>query len=275
MAGALAPNFGALLAFRFLSGVFGCPPLTCAGGTIADLWDPLEKTVYFPLYAMISFVGPALGPLIASYVGQTDVLSWNWVGWLVMIMSAVVLLLIVGFQPETYAPLLLHWRAQHLRAITGDDRYTCAMESSNLCLANRIGGALRSQFLLTVHEPIVMLISLYMTVVYIVLFSFLGGYTYIFTEMHGISQGLTNIIWAAMILGILSVSVFVYPTFRKTKQLLVSAPKDTGVESGIEPEERLWYALLGAPLIPISLFWMAWTDFVSTSRLLGGIWSCS
>lgn len=29
------------------------------------------------------------------------------------------------------------------------------------------------------------------------------------------------------------------------------------------PEHRLWYAMIGAPAIPISLFWMAWTDHVS------------
>lgn len=34
MASALSPNFGAQLAFRFLAGLFGSTPLTCAGGSI-------------------------------------------------------------------------------------------------------------------------------------------------------------------------------------------------------------------------------------------------
>lgn len=34
MASALAPNFGAQLAFRFLAGLFGSTPLTCAGGSV-------------------------------------------------------------------------------------------------------------------------------------------------------------------------------------------------------------------------------------------------
>lgn len=55
---ALAPNFGAHITFRFLAGLFGSTPLTVAGGTIADLWNPLEKTYGFPLYAFVGFSGP-------------------------------------------------------------------------------------------------------------------------------------------------------------------------------------------------------------------------
>lgn len=36
---ALSPNIGALLAFRFLVGVFGASPMTTSGGIIFDLWD--------------------------------------------------------------------------------------------------------------------------------------------------------------------------------------------------------------------------------------------
>ncbi|KID72156.1 uncharacterized protein G6M90_00g027980 [Metarhizium brunneum] len=269
MASALAPNFGAQLAFRFLSGVFGCPPLTCAGGTIADLWNPLEKTTYFPMYAIISFCGPAMGPLIASYIGQTDVLSWRWAGWIVTIMSGAVLVLIVFFQPETYSPLLLSWRAKHLRAATGDGRFRCEMDVDHISLVRRIGRAMKNQFLITIHEPIVLLISLYMTVVYIVLFTFLDGYAYIYTDVHGLSQGLTNIIWVAMVIGIVSAAFLVPPAYIWTRRLLRDNTEGRSSDGfHIQPEQRLWYAMLGAPLIPISLFWMAWTDFARIS-----VWS--
>lgn len=39
MASGLAPNIGAQLAFRLLAGFFGSTPLTCAGGSISDLWN--------------------------------------------------------------------------------------------------------------------------------------------------------------------------------------------------------------------------------------------
>ncbi|GAB1207148.1 hypothetical protein APSETT445_005858 [Aspergillus pseudonomiae] len=197
MASGLAPNIGAQLAFRFLAGVFGCPPLTCAGGTIADLWNPLEKTLTFPLYAITSFGGPIFGPVIASYMGQ-GTLSWRWTNWIMLIMSGLVMGLILLFQPETYGPLLLKWKAAHLRQVTGDNRYRSQMDVQKIALLDRILGACKRQFALTVHEPIILLISLYMTVIYIVLFTFFDGYPFIFQDVYGLSQGLTNIVWVAI-----------------------------------------------------------------------------
>ncbi|KAJ5769321.1 hypothetical protein N7520_003880 [Penicillium odoratum] len=279
MASALAPNIGAQLAFRFLAGIFGCPPLTCAGGTIADLWNPLEKTIYFPMYAILSFGGPVLGPVLANYVGQIDVLSWRWSSWIILIGSGLVMVLIILFQPETYAPLLLHWKSKQLRKITGDQRFRSEMDLEKVALFTRIGGAMKRQFLITIHEPIILLISLYMTVLYIVLFTFFDGYTYIFTDTYGISEGLTNIIWAAMYVGILLSTILVPIIYFQTEKHFTAAAQaihesDPSIEphalDGVhtEPEIRLWFAMFGAPFIPISLFWMGWTDYSSVS-----IWS--
>ncbi|KAJ5692547.1 hypothetical protein N7462_001970 [Penicillium macrosclerotiorum] len=279
MGSALAPNIGAQLAFRFLAGIFGCPALTCAGGTIADLWNPLEKTIYFPMYAVLSFGGPVLGPVLASYMGQTGVLSWRWTAWLILILSGAVLILIVLFQPETYAPLLLRWKGKHLRRETGDSRFRSEMDMEKIALFTRIGGAMKRQFLITIHEPIILLISLYMTVLYIVLFTFFDGYTYIFTDTHGLSQGLTNIVWVAMYVGIILAAALVFPIYAWTKKDFTRAAQDAnGTDLATnphaldnvhtQPEIRLWFAMFGAPAIPISLFWMGWTDFASVS-----IWS--
>ena len=275
MGSALAPNIGAQLAFRFLAGIFGCPPLTCAGGTIADLWNPLEKTITFPMYAIMSFGGPVLAPVIASFIGQTGVLEWQWTAWIILITSGAIFVLVLLFQPETYSPLLLKWKGNHLRQKTGDPRYRSSMDMDKVSLFNRIGGAMKRQFLITFHEPIILLISLYMTVLYIVLFTFFDGYTNIFTDVHGLSQGLTNIVWVAMYVGIALAGLLVLPIYRYTKRdFTAAAQQKNGADPALDPraldnvhtqpEIRLWFAMCGAPLIPISLFWMGWTDFVSS-----------
>jgi hypothetical protein len=273
MGSALAPNIGAQLAFRFLAGIFGCPPLTCAGGTIADLWNPLEKTITFPMYAILSFGGPILAPVIASFIGQTGVLGWQWTAWIILIASGAIFVLVLLFQPETYSPLLLKWKGKQLRQQTGDSRFRSAMEMEKVSLSSRIGGAMKRQFLITFHEPIILLISLYMTVLYIVLFTFFDGYTYIFTDVHGLSQGLTNIVWVAMYVGILLAGLLVLPVYRWTKKDFTAAAQEiNGTDPASDPraldnvhtkpEIRLWFAMFGAPMIPISLFWMGWTDYV-------------
>lgn len=62
MAAALSPNIGAQLAFRFIGGCFAATPLVCAGGTISDLWTPMERVYAFPIFAVAAFAGPLFGP---------------------------------------------------------------------------------------------------------------------------------------------------------------------------------------------------------------------
>lgn len=54
---AIAPNFGAQLAFRFLSGVFSSPTLSMYGGSLADLWTPEERGVVWPVFALSPVLG--------------------------------------------------------------------------------------------------------------------------------------------------------------------------------------------------------------------------
>ncbi|KAB8201502.1 major facilitator superfamily domain-containing protein [Aspergillus parasiticus] len=262
MASGLAPNIGSQLAFRFLAGVFGCPPLTCAGGTVADLWDPLEKTLIFPLYAILSFGGAVL----------------------ILIMAGLVLGLVVLCQPETYSPLL-KWKAHHLRQLTGDPRYQSKLDLDRTSLLSRIVTACGRQSTLAMYEPIILLLALYMTILYIVLFTFFDGYTHIFSDVHDLSQGLTNIIWVAMYVGIMLAGLIVPGIYSSMKNALkeeIPSRDDNGNDNGassnrqspptkspsLNPENRLWYAMIGAPAIPISLFWMGWTDYKNIS-----VWS--
>lgn len=260
MASALAPNIGAQLSFRFLAGLFGAAPLTCSGGSISDMWDPLERSYGFPLYAIPAFSGPVLGPVIGSYIGRGSVGSWRWTEWITLIMSGVVLCVVVLLQQETYPPLLLKWKAEHLRRITGDDRFQAELEITKTTLWTRLKISMERPFLL-MFEPIVMLMALYLTVIYIVLFTFLSGYTYIFTITYDISQGLTNVIFVAMLVGIVMATPLVPFTYIKTKRNMDAQKSENG--SHVNPEVRLWFAMLGAPAIPISLFWMGWTAYVS------------
>lgn len=265
MASALAPNIGAQLVFRFLAGVFGSTPLTCAGGTISDLWNPLEKTYGFPTFAIGGFSGAVVGPVIGSYIGVGSIGSWRWAEWITLIIAGLILTTIVLFQMETYPPLLLKWKAQHLRRVTGDDRFKAELEITELTLWTRLKISMARPFLL-IQEPIVLLMTLYLTVLYIVIFTFLNGYTYIFDETYGIGQGLTNVIFTAMFVGMVLAMFSVPFIYHKTKQGLEKNRTETGTH--IDPEVRLWFAMLGAPAIPISLFWMGWTAYVSNLQLI-------
>jgi hypothetical protein len=201
-----------------------------------------------------------LGGFIAQYAP-----SWRWVEWTTLIMSGLVLILIVIFQPETYAPVLLSWKARHLRKVTGDQRFAAEMEIRGEPFLHRLGTALYRPFLLAL-EPIVFLITLYLTVIYIVLFTFLDGYDYIFGEIHGTGEGITGLLFLNIAIGLFGASLWVPLIYKWAKKEMIAVEERGG--SRLPPEFRLWYAMFGAPAIPISLFWMGWTSYPHIS-----IWS--
>ncbi|KAG8533960.1 uncharacterized protein KY384_001702 [Bacidia gigantensis] len=258
-----AGNFGAQLATRFLAGCFASTPLTCAGGSISDLWSPLERVWAFPVFANAAFMGPIFGPVIGGFVGESKLISWRWTEWITLIISGLVLVLVVLFQPETYAPVLLAWKAKKLRQLTSDDRYRAEIEIRDIAFIKRLGHALYRPFLLTFSEPIVVIVALYLTVIYIILFTFLDGYAFIFTETYGFSEGITGLSFIGIGIGLCFASCLVPLINHWTKKEWAKV-KDQG-GNRLAPEIRLWYMMFGSPAIPISLFWMGWTAYPSIS----------
>lgn len=263
MASALAPNIGAQLVFRFLAGFFGSTPLTCAGGSISDLWSPLERVYAFPVFANAAFMGPIFGPVVGGFIGESSLVSWRWTEWVTLIISGLVLASVVSLQPETYAPVLLKWKAAHLRELTGDSRYKAEVEIRGDPFLLRLKRALYRPFVLTFQEPVIMLLALYLTVIYIILFTFLNGYAFIFTETYGFSEGITGLSFLGIGIGLCLASVLVPFIYVWAKRDLAKIKAEGGTR--LPPEFRLWFAMLGAPAIPISLFWMGWTAYPSIS----------
>ena len=261
MASALAPNIGAQLVFRFLAGFFGATPLTNAGGSISDLWSAEERSIAFPVFANAGFTGPIMGPVVGGFIGQSSIISWRWTEWITLIWSGLILVALILFLPETYAPILLKWKAAHLREITGDTRYVSELEVRQTTLADRLKNNIYRPFLLFVFEPIVVLLTLYLTVIYIVLFTFLTGYGFIFTQVFKMSQGDTFLSFLGLGIGFAGASALVPWIYKRYKRQLEDIKRNGG--SRLPPEQRLVFAMVGSPAIPIGLLWMAWTSYAS------------
>jgi len=181
-----------------------------------------------------------------------------------------VLILVVLFQPETYPPVLLKWKAKHLRELTGDQRYCAEIEIRQQTFLHRLKRALYRPFLLTAREPIIICIALYLTVIYIVLFTFLDGYDFVFGVtggIHNLGPGLVGTCFLGIIVGLFGASALVPLIYKWAKRDLKKIQEQGG--DRLPPEFRLWYSMLsGSAAIPVSLFWMGWTDDSNIS-----IWS--
>ena len=70
MAKALAPNYGAAITFRFLYALFAAAPMTVAGGTIGDVWQPHQIPFGLPFATFYAYSGPIIGPVVGAYTPE-------------------------------------------------------------------------------------------------------------------------------------------------------------------------------------------------------------
>lgn len=271
---ALAPNFGAQCVFRFLAGVSGSILLAIHAASTADIFGPVHRTLAWPVIALASFWGTAFSPVVGAWIAQTGV-DWRWTEWIAVLMSGSTLVLTLFFLPETFSPILLSWRAKHLRAATGVDRFQSEMDLQKT-FTHRLKVALLRALHMITREPIVGLLGGWLVLEYIVVFGLLQGMTYIFGDTYGFERGFIGTCFCALALGVTLWSVMVPYYYRLYKRKvarlhehvtgqsdpdLIRAANIPGSDLP-EPEYRLWQALLAAPAFPICLFWLGWTNYV-------------
>lgn len=158
-------NIQTLLILRFFAGAFGSSPLTNSGGVIADMFPGSQRGLAMSVFAAAPFLGPTLGPIIGGFLGETE--GWRWVEGLMAIFTGALWLIGAATIPETYAPVILRRRAQQLCKITGKVyRSRMEVESGKKTAAQEYKTALSRPWILLFKEPIVLLLSIYMAIIY-------------------------------------------------------------------------------------------------------------
>ena len=117
------------------------------------------------IFAAAPFLGPTIGPIVGGFVGQT--VGWRWVEGVMAIFTGTLWIAGALYIPETYSPVLLQKRAKALSKATGK-RYISILENQRgkVSPAHAFKTALARPWALLFHEPIVLLISIYMAVLY-------------------------------------------------------------------------------------------------------------
>lgn len=249
-----AKNIQSLIILRFLAGSFGSAPMAVPGGVIADIFPAITRGLAGGIWAIAPFLGPTIGPIVGGFLGESA--GWRWVHGLLAIFSGVVWLALIVLLPETYAPLLMRKRAAKLHRITGKE-YRSSLETTQttISMQKHLLAALSRPWVMLFTEPIVTLLSLYMAIVYGVLYLFFAAFPIVFQQHRGWSEGKTGLAFLGIMVGILlSVVSNIMFFLRYVRKAIKAAP---GL---LPPEARLPESFLGAILLPIGLFWFAWTN---------------
>ncbi len=182
--------------------------------------------------------------------------------WITLIISAFAFLVAFLFLPETYLPVLLDWKAKHLRQATGDKRYV-SKHGEQAAFFKKIRESLPLSVKFSTTEPVILTLGGFLVLLYILLFSFLSGFDYVFKHTYNLSSLQEGACFASIAAGATTFTMC-------APGLYIWARERTKHVHGaqIPPELRLWPAMMTAPFLPISLFWLGWTSYARIS-----IWS--
>lgn len=245
-----------LLVMRFFAGSFGSSPFTNAGGVIADIFPANERGPAMGIFALMPSGGPTLGPFIAGFLAEAA--GWRWVMGLMAILSGVLWVLGSIFVPETYAPVLLRKRATELSKRTGKIYKTSVdIEKGEISATKILSIALIRPWILLFREPIVLILSIYMAIVYGTLYLLFGAFPVVFQLERGWSPGIGGLAFLGVLFGMIAAIAFGGVL---NKWYMNAAAKHGGVAP---PEARLPGCMIGGVAVVIGMFWFAWTTYPS------------
>ncbi|KKY28062.1 putative polyamine transporter 3 [Phaeomoniella chlamydospora] len=248
-----ANSIGTLLVFRFFAGAFGSSPFTNAGGVIADIFPASERGMAMGIFSLAPCMGPTLGPFIAGFLGENE--GWRWVMGLMAIFSGILWIAGAIFVPETYAPVLLRRRAAALSKRTGKVYKTkVEIETGPIHPLAILKTNLVRPWILLFMEPIVLLLSIYIAIIYGTLYMFFAAYPIVFQQHRGWTEGIGGLPFLGVAIGMF-VAIIVSGITAKIYDRHAA-------EAGgfAQPESRLIGAMIGAIPIPAGIFWFAWTN---------------
>ena len=248
-----SPNITTLLVLRFFAGTFGSSPLVNSGGTIADLFPPAQRGLAMTLYCVAPFLGPILGPVVGGFVSEN--VGWRGVQWLCCIFVGVIGVLGAIFIPETYAPAILQNKAKKLALGSGKTYISVLEKNQGRKSASEVfRRALIRPWVLLFMEPIVLVASLYMAIIYGTVYMFMGAMPIVYNRDRGWSEGVGGLAFMGIAVGIIiGLGYAIYDN--NTRYAKISAAKTA------TPESRLPPAIIGAVALPVGMFAFAWTNY--------------
>ncbi|KAK3082325.1 Citrinin biosynthesis cluster MFS transporter mrr1 [Coniosporium uncinatum] len=250
---AVAVNLETIMLCRFFGGVFGSAPLGIVGGALADFWGPVDRGVAVCIFAGATFIGPVAGPIMGGFITMSH-LGWRWTAWITMIMAAFFGVIGLFLIPETFAPLLLQKRAKKIRFETKNWAIHAKADESKVDLKTIVQKYLLRPFAMLVMEPILLVVTLYMALIYGILYLFFTVYPITFQQQRGWNAGVGALPFLGILIGVVLGGIFITVA---TKTRFARKLKEEG---HVVPEERLLPMIVGGAIFPAGMFWFAWTS---------------
>lgn len=245
---AVANNIQTLIICRFFAGVCGASQLTVVPGVLADSYNNATRGAAISLYALTVFVGPFMAPFLGGFIVSSH-LGWRWTLYLPAILSLVNGVLSVLFLGETYPPCILAAKAARLRKDCENRGIHARQEEVEIQFADLVEKYFTRPVKLLFFEPIILVVSIYMSFIYGLVYALLVAYPFVFENVYGMTPAISGLMFIGLIIGVLLACAFIlYGQLTYARKMA----ENNGIPV---PEWRLAPTLLGAPIFTIGLFW--------------------
>lgn len=191
--------------------------------------------------------------VVGGFVGET--IGWRWIQGVATIFTGVLWIILALTLPETYAPVLQRQRALRLSKMTGKVyRSHTDVRQGRRSFGTIVRTSLSRPWLLLFREPIVLLLSIYMAIIYGTLYMLFAAYPIVYQQHRGYSQGVGSLPFLGVAVGMLL--AIGYAVWDNKRYVKIS----TRHRGFAPPESRLPPTIVGGICLPIGLFWFAWTN---------------
>lgn len=245
-------SWGGFLGVRFLQGFFGSPCLAIGGASMHDLFPTLTVPYSLTVWVAAAYCGPALGPLLASYLVPAK--GWRWGMWEIVWLAAPTILLMLTL-PETHGPTISARQASRSgrKLADSDEKRPRDRDASARLVAKALQDAVVRPVQITLLDPAVAVANLYTAFMYGTYYTFFDAIPRVYPVLYGFTTGQLGLVFLCIFVAcVVAGTVYGFYIHRNatTKEQDFSASH----------ERCLRPALLASTLPPIGLFIFGWTS---------------
>ncbi|KAI9457362.1 major facilitator superfamily domain-containing protein [Boletus coccyginus] len=250
---AFAPNIGVFLFFRLITGFCGAAFLSVAGGSVSDMFPDSTVAKVSHEIALSGeirspFIGPVAGPLIAgTYTGdgRTGLCCAG-------SLPKPVLLFLVKHGDTIRHSLRSLTR---LRKVTGDASYYAPLDKVQSSLAQSITVSCYRPFQLLLFDRMALLLNIWTALLLGILYLAFQAFPVIFEGSHHFNEQMTGLTFLGIGVGMFA-GISTQPLWN-----MLFTREAIRYDGNPPPEVRLIMGQVGAILVPIGLFWLAFTTY--------------